>query len=158
MSRCCGCAGRLLTTVQTRRPGFGRFGVSVSGAMDPLALVVANRLVGNPDGAAALECTARPEALAASPTGASRWRAPTLSPTLDGEPVERARPLRGGGIGAGVRAAPARRALLRRGGGGLAVAPVFGSARPTSAPGSAASPAGRCGPATSCRSARAGRA
>jgi biotin-dependent carboxylase-like uncharacterized protein len=49
----------LLTTVQDLgRPGMGRFGVSPSGAMDPLALRVANRLVDNPDGAAALEITA----------------------------------------------------------------------------------------------------
>ena len=48
----------LATTVQDLgRPGLGRFGVSPAGAMDPLALRVANRLVGNDDGAAALELT-----------------------------------------------------------------------------------------------------
>ncbi|GMR23686.1 MAG: 5-oxoprolinase subunit PxpB [Acidobacteriota bacterium] len=50
--------GGLLTTVQDRgRPGFGRYGVPVAGAMDPRALDEANRLVGNDPGAAALECT-----------------------------------------------------------------------------------------------------
>jgi 5-oxoprolinase (ATP-hydrolysing) subunit C len=48
----------MLTTVQDRgRPGLGRFGVSPSGAMDPLALRVANLLVGNDPEAPALEIT-----------------------------------------------------------------------------------------------------
>ena len=47
-----------LTTVQDLgRPGLGRAGVSPSGAMDPLALRVANRLLGNPAGAPAIEIT-----------------------------------------------------------------------------------------------------
>ena len=50
--------GGLLTTVQDcGRPGFGRHGVPVAGAMDPRALDDANQLVGNDPGAAALECT-----------------------------------------------------------------------------------------------------
>ena len=48
----------LFTTVQDLgRVGYQRFGVSVAGAMDPWALRCANRLVGNPDHAAALEIT-----------------------------------------------------------------------------------------------------
>jgi antagonist of KipI len=48
----------LLTTVQDLgRYGHQRVGVPPSGPMDRLAFLVANRLVGNPDGAAALECT-----------------------------------------------------------------------------------------------------
>jgi antagonist of KipI len=48
----------LLTTVQDLgRFGYQRVGVPTSGPMDRLAFVVANRLVGNEDGAAALECT-----------------------------------------------------------------------------------------------------
>jgi antagonist of KipI len=48
----------LLTTVQDLgREGFGPMGVSPSGAADPLALRIGNRLVGNPEGAAALEMT-----------------------------------------------------------------------------------------------------
>src|SRR5262245_2682590 len=47
-----------LTTVQDLgRPGQLRYGIPPSGAMDPYALVLANRLAGNADGAAALECT-----------------------------------------------------------------------------------------------------
>jgi antagonist of KipI len=48
----------LLTTVQDLgREGFGPLGVSPSGAADPIALRVGNRLVGNPQGAAGLEMT-----------------------------------------------------------------------------------------------------
>lgn len=48
----------LFTTVQDLgRPGYGRFGVPESGALDLYALEVANRLVGNEPGAAGLEVT-----------------------------------------------------------------------------------------------------
>ena len=50
--------GGVLTTVQDPgRPGYQRYGVPWSGAADPVSLVFANRAVGNPDGAAGLECT-----------------------------------------------------------------------------------------------------
>ena len=50
--------GGLLTTVQDLgRPGYQRYGVPWSGAADPASLIFANRAVGNPDGAAGLECT-----------------------------------------------------------------------------------------------------
>jgi biotin-dependent carboxylase-like uncharacterized protein len=39
------------------REGFGHLGVSPSGAADPISLRLGNRLVGNPQGAAALEMT-----------------------------------------------------------------------------------------------------
>lgn len=45
------------TTVQDRgRPGWQRFGVPVSGALDRIALAAANIVVGNATGEAALEC------------------------------------------------------------------------------------------------------
>lgn len=48
----------LLTTVQDPgRRGYLRYGIPPSGPMDREAFLVANRLVGNPDGAAGLECT-----------------------------------------------------------------------------------------------------
>ena len=48
----------LLTTVQDLgRPGYGPIGVSPAGAADPVALRLANLLVGNEPGAAALEMT-----------------------------------------------------------------------------------------------------
>jgi biotin-dependent carboxylase-like uncharacterized protein len=47
-----------LTTIQDRgRPGFAHLGVPRSGALDQPSLGLANRLVGNPDHAAALETT-----------------------------------------------------------------------------------------------------
>lgn len=50
--------GGLLTTVQDLgRRGHLRHGVPWAGAADPRSLVFANRAVGNPDGAAGLECT-----------------------------------------------------------------------------------------------------
>lgn len=46
-----------LTTVQDAgRPGFQKLGVSPGGAADPVAAMVVNRLVGNADDAAVLEC------------------------------------------------------------------------------------------------------
>jgi biotin-dependent carboxylase-like uncharacterized protein len=48
----------LLLTVQDRgRPGLGHLGVPPSGAADPVAYELGNRLLGNPPGAAALEAT-----------------------------------------------------------------------------------------------------
>ncbi|MBI4390917.1 MAG: 5-oxoprolinase/urea amidolyase family protein [candidate division NC10 bacterium] len=48
----------ILTTVQDLgRPGYQKFGIPVSGALDPVALRLANALVGNPPGAAGLELT-----------------------------------------------------------------------------------------------------
>ncbi len=49
----------LLTTIQDLgRPGLGRFGVPASGAMDPLAFRISNRLLGNADNSPVLEITA----------------------------------------------------------------------------------------------------
>ncbi len=46
----------LRTTIQDLgRPGYQRFGISVSGALDPVSLRAANALVGNPPGMGALE-------------------------------------------------------------------------------------------------------
>jgi antagonist of KipI len=48
----------MLTTIQDRgRFGYQALGVSVAGPMDPWSARLANRLVGNPDGAALLEVT-----------------------------------------------------------------------------------------------------
>jgi antagonist of KipI len=76
------------TTVQDLgRYGYQHYGVSVSGAMDRLALVIGNRLVKNHDTAAALEITlVGPELLFERPaviavTGAD------LSPAIDGHAV-----------------------------------------------------------------------
>src|SRR5258706_6399484 len=50
-------AGPLTTVQDLGRPGYLRVGIPGSGPMDEEAFVLGNRLVGNPDGAAALECT-----------------------------------------------------------------------------------------------------
>lgn len=78
----------LFTTVQDEgRFGFQQYGVITSGAVDRVALRLANVLVGNEQGAAALEATmVGPELV---------WNCPSLfavcgadlSPTLDGVPV-----------------------------------------------------------------------
>jgi biotin-dependent carboxylase-like uncharacterized protein len=78
----------LLTTVQDLgREGFGPMGVSPSGAADAISLRVGNRLVGNPQGAAALEMTLLggsfvfPEGSVLALTGSD------FGATLDGGPV-----------------------------------------------------------------------
>jgi KipI family sensor histidine kinase inhibitor len=50
-------AGLLATVQDLGRPGFAAIGVAPSGAADRRALRTANRLVGNPEGAAAVEIT-----------------------------------------------------------------------------------------------------
>jgi antagonist of KipI len=50
-------AGFLTSVQDLGRTGFRQFGVSLSGALDPFALCVANLLVGNDEGAAGLEIT-----------------------------------------------------------------------------------------------------
>lgn len=49
--------GSLTTTQDLGRGGFASLGVPESGALDPRALTLANRLVGNPEDAAGLEVT-----------------------------------------------------------------------------------------------------
>jgi biotin-dependent carboxylase-like uncharacterized protein len=76
----------LSTTVQDRgREGYYHVGVPPSGALDQFSLVAANRLVGNDDGAAVLECAYMGpelvfgEAAVVAATGAE------LEPRVDGE-------------------------------------------------------------------------
>jgi biotin-dependent carboxylase-like uncharacterized protein len=120
----------LFTTLQDLgREGFGPMGVSPSGAADPISLRLGNRLVGNAEGAAALEMTLLggaflfPEgaivALAGSDFGAS----------LDGVPVDpwtsaEARP--GQTLRLGPTSSGARCYLCVQ--GGIAVKPFLGSA------------------------------
>jgi antagonist of KipI len=79
----------LLTTVQDLgREGFGPMGVSASGAADPVALRIGNRLVGNAEGAAGLEMALLggnfvfPERAVVALTGSE------FGATLDNEPIE----------------------------------------------------------------------
>lgn len=84
----------LLTTIQDLgRKGYQKDGMVVSGAMDTLALRVANLLVGNAEGEAGLEITLIgpriffPDAQLVALTGAD------LSPLLNGIPVKGWRPI-----------------------------------------------------------------
>jgi biotin-dependent carboxylase-like uncharacterized protein len=119
----------LLTTVQDLgRPGLAHLGVPTAGAADRRALGLANRLVGNPPEAAALEVTlAGPEL----EWEAGGWVALTggrVAATLDGRPlpmdvavpVDAGQVLAVGSVSSGLRAYLAVR-------GGIDVRPVLGS-------------------------------
>lgn len=120
----------LLTTVQDLgREGFGPMGVSPSGAADPIALRIGNRLVGNPESAAALEMTLLggtflfPERAVAALTGSD------FGAALDGADVPPWTSLEVG-PGRTLRLGPTRSGarcyLCVR--GGIAVEPFLGSA------------------------------
>lgn len=120
----------LLTTVQDLgREGFGPMGVSPSGAADPIALRLGNRLVGNADGAAGLEMTLLggtfffPEGAIISLTGAD------FGATLDGIAVPlwtTAAVQPGQTLQTGATRSGARCYLCVR--GGIEVKPFLGSA------------------------------
>ncbi|MFI7210390.1 biotin-dependent carboxyltransferase family protein [Micromonospora maritima] len=122
-----------LTTVQDQgRPGWAHLGVPRSGALDPDALRLANRLVGNPEDAAGLEITL---------TGCVLRVTRAVTVALTGAPadvlVEHGGRRRAGDLGRPL-SLPAGAVLLvgpaRAGvrtwlavGGGIAVEPVLGS-------------------------------
>ena len=112
-----------LTTVQdTGRPGSGALGVARSGVVDRASAALANRLVGNPPGAAVLEVTLGGLAVRAGAdllvvtTGARCPGAPHAAPVV----LRRGRELRLGAPASGLRSYLAVR-------GGIAVPPVLGS-------------------------------
>lgn len=78
----------LLTTVQDLgRLGFGHIGVSPSGASDPIALRMGNRLVGNVDNAAALEMTLVGGAFVFGGAASIAVTGSDFGPTLDKIPI-----------------------------------------------------------------------
>lgn len=84
----------LLTTVQDLgRPGWQHIGVPVSGAMDAFALRVANALVGNDDGAAALEITLHGPQLHFDVDALIAVCGADLSPAVDDVPLPQWRPV-----------------------------------------------------------------
>lgn len=119
-----------LTTVQDAgRPGHAALGVSASGAADPIALAVGNRIVGNAPSAPALEMTLV--------GGVFTFEKPTVIAIAGADTaarVERARvpawtavPIPAGGtLTCGALTGGARAYLCVR--GGFAVPPVLGSA------------------------------
>ena len=118
----------LLTTVQDLgRTGVAAVGVPRAGAADPDALVLANRLMGNPDGAACLEVTAVGPTLRFT-ADAHACVVGHADVTLDGRdvaagtvlPVAAGQALRIGTVRSGLRATVAFA-------GGLATPQLFGS-------------------------------
>ncbi|MEU5084636.1 MULTISPECIES: 5-oxoprolinase subunit C family protein [Streptomyces] len=121
-------AGALTTVQDLGRPGYAHLGVPRSGALDPPAAALVNRLVGNPPDAAVLEttlsgCALRPRATVTVAVGGApgpvsvggrpaAWGAPVVVPA--GELLEV------GAATAGVRGYVAVS-------GGIAVEPVLGS-------------------------------
>ncbi|MFJ1598960.1 biotin-dependent carboxyltransferase family protein [Streptomyces sp. NPDC088261] len=121
-------AGALTTVQDLGRHGHAHLGVPRSGALDPPALRLGNRLVGNPEGAAALEttlngCAVRPRcpvevAVTGAPCGVA----------VDGRPVAWGQPVRvpaGAVLDVGPAVAGVRSYLAF--GGGVLVEPVLGS-------------------------------
>jgi antagonist of KipI len=79
----------LLTTVQDLgREGFGPMGVSASGAADPIALRIGNRLAGNAEGAAALEMTLLGGSFVFPQRAVIALAGADFGATLDNVPVE----------------------------------------------------------------------
>ena len=77
----------LATTVQDLgRPGYYDIGIPLSGAMDRFALRAGNLLVGNDEGAAALECTFMGPELAFTSDAVVAVTGAELPPKLDGAP------------------------------------------------------------------------
>lgn len=128
--------GGWLTTVQDLgRPGYERYGIPVSGAMDFLALWVANRLVGNPPGAAGLEITLAGPVLAATEPCLVAVTGADLTFQVDGREMPMGMSVfvrRGSVISFGGRRRGCRAYLAVA--GGIEVPPVLGS-RSTYLPG-----------------------
>jgi len=119
----------LLTTVQDLgRPGYAHLGVARSGALDAPALARANRLVGNPAGAAGLETTLTGVTLRAEATMTVAVSGASAPVTVDGEPVsfDAPVPLAEGAV---LEVGPARTGVRSyvAVAGGIRVAPVLGS-------------------------------
>jgi biotin-dependent carboxylase-like uncharacterized protein len=118
-----------LTTVQDLgRPGYGHLGVPPGGALDPDALRLANRLVGNPESAAGLETTFGGLALVWEAPGCLAVTGAPAALTVAGRPVPLYAPVpvpAGARVALGAPSAGVRSYLAVA--GGVAVAPVLGS-------------------------------
>jgi len=110
------------------REGFQHLGVPVSGVMDELSHRLANWAVGNPPGTATLEITLQGPVLRFNVACTLAWCGADLSPTLDGQPLERATATRvpaGSELRFGKRRSGARAYLALR--GGFALDEIMGS-------------------------------
>lgn len=80
--------GGLLTTIQDLgRPGFRKFGIPVSGAVDKPSAILANELVGNPGNRPLLEITQTGPQLQFKTYGALAITGANLSPMINGIPI-----------------------------------------------------------------------
>ncbi|MCX5588064.1 biotin-dependent carboxyltransferase family protein [Streptomyces erythrochromogenes] len=118
-----------LTTVQDGgRPGYAHLGVPRSGALDTAAYALANRLVGNPPDAAALETTLDGVSLRAPAATVVAVTGAPCPVRISGRPVAWGAPVR---LPAGAELEVGRAESGLRGyvavRGGLAVPPVLGS-------------------------------
>jgi biotin-dependent carboxylase-like uncharacterized protein len=121
-------AGALTTVQDLGRPGWAHLGVPRSGALDPSALRLANRLVGNPETAAALETTMTGCTLRLRRAGTVAVTGAPAVLRVAGRPVDAGGPV-AVPAGALVELGPARhgvRSYLAVA-GGIAVEPVLGS-------------------------------
>ena len=110
----------MLTTVQDwpGRAGYWHIGVPPSGPMDDLSFRIGNRVLGNPEGAAGLECTRGGPALRFPDGGRVCVTGAPVSVTVDGAPVPQWQSVTvpaGGVLEVGMLDR-ARDALLRAGG------------------------------------------
>jgi antagonist of KipI len=119
----------LLTTIQDLgRTGYRKEGVPVSGAMDTVALRVANLLVGNSEGAPGIEITFLGPKIRFDSDQVLALTGANLEPTLNGEHLKMGRPIavrRGSVLAFGALRAGSRAYLALS--GGLDVSPVLGS-------------------------------
>ncbi|WMX48051.1 biotin-dependent carboxyltransferase family protein [Streptomyces roseicoloratus] len=121
-------AGALTTVQDLGRPGHAHLGVPRSGALDPGAVRLVNRLLGNDEGAAVLEttltgCAVRPRRAVTVAVGGA-----PCPVRVDGRPVAWGAAVRMGAgrlleVGAAVRGLRSYVGF----GGGIAVEPVLGS-------------------------------
>ncbi|MFF3609526.1 biotin-dependent carboxyltransferase family protein [Streptomyces sp. NPDC002463] len=121
-------AGALTTVQDLGRTGYAHLGVPRSGALDPAAVRLVNRLVGNPEDSAVLEttvsgCALRPRCAVTVAVGGA-----PCPVRVDGRPAAWGTTVRVGAgsvleVGTAVRGLRSYVAV----GGGIAVAPVLGS-------------------------------
>ena len=118
-----------LTTVQDLgRPGHAHLGVPRAGAADRDSLKLANRLVGNPEGAAGLECTLSGPALRFDEAAVVAVTGAEVPVTVDGEALETNAAIdipAGGVLDVGTTTAGLRPYVAIR--GGIEAEPVLGS-------------------------------
>ncbi len=121
-------AGALSTVQDQGRPGWAHVGVPRSGALDPAALRLANRLVGNPETAAGLEVTLTGCVLRLTRAGTVAITGADVDVRVGDRPGDVGRPL-AVPAGAVVRVGPPRSGLRSwlAVAGGIAVEPVLGS-------------------------------